>query len=159
MIDFGLTIKQPWVHCIEIGKPVENRTWFPPKNLIGKRIAIHASKSFDLGGMSSASRLANLDFYMMRSRGELPTGAIVGTFKLAGYVSDEGTHILDNKTYIGDAEEVDHFLTSKWYFGPVGFVIEEYRKLKSPIPVNGALGFWGLPHSVKEVLQFNHNYL
>jgi len=41
----GLTLRHPWAFAIaHWGKRIENRTWKPPKALIGQRIAIHGGK-------------------------------------------------------------------------------------------------------------------
>lgn len=41
----ALTIWPEWAWAIRwLGKDVENRTWHPPKSIIGKRIALHAGK-------------------------------------------------------------------------------------------------------------------
>jgi hypothetical protein len=39
---------------------------------------------------------------------------------------------------------VDH-ARSKWFHGPYGWVIENVRPLKAPVPCKGALGFWKVP--------------
>jgi len=45
---YCLSIKQPWLSMIlYCGKDVENRTWRASNKLIGKRIALHASKQKD----------------------------------------------------------------------------------------------------------------
>lgn len=40
----GLTVHQPWAWAIAAGhKPLENRKWKPPADVLGKYLAIHAS--------------------------------------------------------------------------------------------------------------------
>ena len=42
----ALTLRHPWVWAVaHLGKRIENRTWEPPEDLIGKHIAIHGSVS------------------------------------------------------------------------------------------------------------------
>ena len=44
----ALTVIQPWAWAIaHAGKRVENRTWGPPRDVIGQRIAIHAGRRLD----------------------------------------------------------------------------------------------------------------
>lgn len=46
----ALTIRQPWAGLTALGvKDIENRTWYPPDNLIGRRFAIHAGRTDDPG--------------------------------------------------------------------------------------------------------------
>lgn len=41
-----LSVKQPWAPLLCSGvKDVENRTWAPPKNLIGKKVLIYAGST------------------------------------------------------------------------------------------------------------------
>ena len=41
----AITLTQPWATLVALGiKTVETRSWAPPRNLIGQRIAIHASR-------------------------------------------------------------------------------------------------------------------
>jgi hypothetical protein len=37
---------------------------------------------------------------------------------------------------------------SKWFEGPVGWVLEGPRRLRRPVPVKGRLGLWTVPPSV-----------
>ena len=39
---------------------------------------------------------------------------------------------------------VDH-ARSKWFGGPFGFVLDNIRPLKKPVPCKGALSFWHVP--------------
>ena len=70
----ALTLHQPWASLIEDGcKRYETRSWAPPADLIGQRIAIHA-------GAKRSSEQANLarDWGM----DDLPLGAVVCTARL-----------------------------------------------------------------------------
>lgn len=45
MLMRALTVKEPFASAIIDGaKPIENRTWPPPKGVLGERILIHAGK-------------------------------------------------------------------------------------------------------------------
>src|SRR5690349_17656206 len=44
----ALSFSQPWLWAVlQAGKHVENRSWPPPINMIDRRIALHAAKSWD----------------------------------------------------------------------------------------------------------------
>lgn len=36
----------------------------------------------------------------------------------------------------------------RWYFGPVGWVLEDVRPLDEPIPCRGAQGLWTVPDEI-----------
>jgi hypothetical protein len=66
----ALTVKQPWASLIASGeKRIENRSWRPPAELIGQRIAIHAGASWDKRG----------ETFTAARKGELPQGRVVCT--------------------------------------------------------------------------------
>jgi predicted transcriptional regulator len=71
----ALTVRQPWAGLIVAGvKAVENRTWRPPADVIGERIAIHAGRhAVDACsyGVDTSAR-----------------GAIVGTVRIVDVVRD-----------------------------------------------------------------------
>ncbi len=42
----ALTLRAPWgTHIALSGKRIENRTWHPPRSIVGQRIAIHQGGS------------------------------------------------------------------------------------------------------------------
>ena len=44
----AITLIQPWSWAVAHGgKRVENRSWFPPKAMLGQRVAIHAGGKLD----------------------------------------------------------------------------------------------------------------
>ena len=43
-MDIALSIRAPWAWAIfHAGKDIENRTWAPPKKLLGQRFFVHVS--------------------------------------------------------------------------------------------------------------------
>jgi hypothetical protein len=113
------------------GKRVENRTWMPPKSLIGQRIAIHAGKKYD---PDDAATIASASVTPMNLLAEArqPTG-IVCTVVLAGVV-----------TKADNPRERFGF----WWAGPVGWVLEDVQRLPEPIPCRGAQGLWDVPADI-----------
>jgi len=74
----ALSLYQPWASAvILLGKDVENRRWAPPARVIGQRIAIHAGRRVDQAALADA-RAADVPLPE-----PLPTGALVGTVRLA----------------------------------------------------------------------------
>lgn len=123
-LTYALSIKQPWLHCIiHHGKTIENRTWKPPQFIIGKHIALHASKKIDHSSLLAASNLAGHQL----DPTQFLCGAIIATCKITKII----THSDD-----------------KWFFGPYGWQLEDIRPLK-PIICAGALGFWKVNQQMK----------
>jgi hypothetical protein len=83
----ALTVKQPWASLIASGeKRIENRSWRPPAELIGQRIAIHAGASWDKRG----------ETFTAARKGELPQGRVVCTA-----VIDRVVEASDDRFWIG----------------------------------------------------------
>lgn len=121
----GLTLVQPWATVVvHHGKRIENRPWKPPAWAIGKRLAIHAGKKYD---DQVARDLWTHTGISVPCKKAIVLGAIVGTARLAGYVTDS---------------------MDPWFFGPFGWQLEDVRALAEPIPCGGALGLWRLPEAV-----------
>lgn len=128
----GLSILQPWVWAIcHAGKDVENRTWWPPRWLVGKRIALHASKGFDADALDYFIEQMGLATVLP---GHKPTdfqrGAIIGSALLVRATDDH---------------------SSEWFSGPpcVAFVLSDVRVCRERIPWRGALGFWKMPDELR----------
>lgn len=127
----ALTLYQPWATLIIHGpKRIENRRWTPPKDLIGKRIAIHAGKTIDGGAV-----IRHEDTLLKATGGvfEIPTGVVLGTAIVYGYVTRSD---------------------DEWFSGPIGWQLAEVRALPEPIPCRGAQGLWDLPPDVEAQLPF-----
>jgi len=125
----ALTIYQPYASLICPGpKRIENRTWTPPKDLIGKRIAIHAGKVMD--HMSVAAHMDTLIRLFGKQFGsdQLPRGAIVGSAIVWGFVTRS---------------------TDEWFHGPIGWSLSDVRTLSEPVPCRGAQGLWDVPADIE----------
>lgn len=116
----ALSVRQPWAWAIiHAGKNIENRTWHN-KHTIGT-IAIHASKG-----------LLPVEDMPPRVRrpqpAELVRSAIIG---------------------IVDVVDVVENHRSRWFHGPLGWVLKNPRALTRPIECQGALGLWAVPRSIE----------
>lgn len=156
----ALSIRQPWASLI-VGwtddngarhdgpKPIENRSRMMGGNLIGERIAIHASKEEDdsvAASIRSARWIFNpggVDFSEYEagaypgSTAELPIGAIVGVATIATVVRSR-LELLKWCREMGD--DFERF--ADWYVGEVGIVLRDRTMLAEPVPCAGMLGFW-----------------
>lgn len=143
----ALSIKQPWLWAItDLDKQVENRTWKPFSSNIGQRICLHASKADDRSGVPAIRQISGVDV-----PDGLPRGAIVAIATLAGWISETGI-----------SPAYDHLKSDKWFFGPIGWVLEDIQKLDNPIPCRGALGLWDIPQGIMAQLSprpANNNFV
>lgn len=143
----ALSIRQPWLYCItHLDKRVENRSWSPPPELIGQRIALHASASLRVDECRDAVHLAET-----HPEGGLPIdlggfirdmGKIVATATLVGYV-DAGTRRSKPRPF-GEVE-IDKWLDDHWFAGRYGLILDDIQLLDFAIPCKGRLGFWNIP--------------
>jgi hypothetical protein len=120
----ALSIRQPWAWAIlHAGKDVENRSWHN-KHTVGV-IAVHASMGLDpLEELPRGVR--------RRSSDELVHGAIVGVVEVV--------KVVDN-------------CRSRWFKGPLGWLLRHPRPLQQPILCKGALGLWEVPPRVARAIQ------
>ena len=113
----ALSIKQPWAWLIVRGiKNIENRKWSTKYRGI---LLVHASKKWDQNGFDFANAMGEF----VPDRKDHVFGAIVGKVNLTDCVMSH---------------------TSKWFFGPQGFVLEDPEEFITPIPCRGQLGLWEL---------------
>ena len=126
----ALTIRQPWAWAIgESGKRIENRTWAPSYR---GPLLIHAGKGCTTAELDDAIR-------WMRSRG-LPTPSLL----------DYAT--MPRGAVVAQCELVDVVRESDdpWFMGPVGWVLENVRKVP-PLHVRGAQGLFEIDWAEREV--------
>lgn len=123
----GLTLIRPWAWAIACaGKDVENRTWEPPRAMVGGWLAIHAGKKWD---QDAADSIANTFGVEVPGETEQPSGVIIAVARLAAVVRDS---------------------ESPWFGGPVGWTLDQVVQLPTPVACRGAQGLWMLPESVLE---------
>lgn len=118
----ALTVRQPWAWAIAMGfKDIENRSWYPRLDR-GGVLAIHAAAAAP--SWDDVQRVTKL----VGRRGVVPDefdcGCVVAT---ARYVRAVETS------------------RSKWFGGPVGWVLDRMRPLRKPVGCKGQLGLWYLP--------------
>jgi len=125
----ALSLKQHWLYAItDLDKRIENRSWPPPAHIIGKRIALHASKTIDKNSKAEIFRISGLTV-----PDDTPRGSIVGTAVIGGYHSAGGW-------------------ADRWFFGDYGWILQDVTKLREPIPCKGALSLWQVPDDIEAVV-------
>ena len=140
-VDFALTLTCPWASIVLAHKPIENRGWPPPTWIIGKRIAIHAGKKFDEEDWLRAQEiLRRIGINPIDAWEKWPhfqvRGAIIGTAVVSGFIDD------------ADADRTPHH-RSPWFFGRFGWVLEDRRRLPTPVAVRGLQKLWRLPRELR----------
>ncbi len=128
----ALTLIRPWPYAVMwCGKRIENRSWAPPKSLIGQRIAIHAGKKYDADDAALIASASATPKHLL-AEARQPTG-IVCTAVLTAVVR---------------AADNPHARFGFWWAGPVGWVLEDVRRLPEAIPCRGAQGLWDVPADI-----------
>lgn len=122
----ALSIRQPWCWFILCGKPwakdIENRDWWPPREMIGKWFQIHAAKTMTKADFESACAFAaEAGASQFPKFDELERGGIVGVVKLV---------------------KVVRLSTNKWFTGKFGLCLEDAY----PVPFRPCAGQTGFFH-------------
>lgn len=127
----ALTLHRPWPHTIfhldeAVAKRLENRTWRPPKSILGKRIAIHAGHYYN----ERDARAIRAMGHSVPAERWSPKGCIVGTVVVTGFCETS---------------------TSPWFFGPYGWLLDEVTAFDMPIMCDrGYQGLWTVPEGLIE---------
>lgn len=144
---YALSLWQPIAHFVVDGtKPLENRTWAPPRSVIGHRIALHAADRYD----------ADLAHWVERAFPELRVprpeevvrGAVVGVATVRGVLDQRPGALFSDvdwaiKQGIVTAEEL------RWNLHQASlWVLREPAKLAQPVPCSGHQRLWHLPPDV-----------
>lgn len=137
----ALTIIQPWAWAIAHKfKRVENRTWAPPENLIGQRIAIHAGKKFAADAEERIRKMIAVSWseewnrwasIYPENQDDLNFGCIIATAILDGVITEP----------TGDST------IDKWYEGKRGWLFTDVR-LTPSIQCRGNQGLWEVPNEI-----------
>ncbi|MGB7206082.1 MAG: hypothetical protein WBD37_11465 [Anderseniella sp.] len=134
-----LSLKQPWLYCITaFDKRAENRTWAPSLDLLGRRIALHASKNIEISEWRAAAEIEPKLAAVTTTN--LVTGAIVATAVLSGVVwTRDGGAVTK---FAGKSGRDYDPAVDRWFFGPVVWILEDVRNLAEPVPAKGNQGLW-----------------
>lgn len=142
----ALTVWQPWAWALAAGhKPIENRGWAPPKATIGKPIAIHAAKRYD---MEAA-------LHIKRTHGLIVPPEVTFSAIIAVGILDRLVHMSDVSAwarevgrigaapYDEDNDSYDPMWDNPWFSGEVGWVFRDVVQIE-PVPCRGAQKLWAV---------------
>ena len=133
----ALSLHQPRASLIAAGtKNIETRSWPPPQNLIGQRIAIHAAKKIVTFPDTPAYREFNDAVSNALGHdwlGKIPTGAVVAiaTLQNARQVQAETAMPEGDELLFGD------FTPGRWMWE-----LSDVQPLAPPVPARGHQGLW-----------------
>lgn len=166
----ALTVHQPFAHLLAIGeKPVENREWPPPPQIVGGYLAIHAGKTVDVEAYETLTKKL-----AARPRPALWTGrtapalpppeevqlsAIVAVARVVGAIFVRGAADgirLEVCRMFGaglSRERAEEFAASPYAFGPWCWCLEEVVRLPVPIPCRGAQKIWTVPEHEADLVR------
>ena len=119
----ALSVRQPWAWAIiHGGKDVENRNKAPfgTKNMIGRRITIHAARGMTRDEYESAAEYMEKLGVACPRPDELVRGGVIGHVRLDDVVSER---------------------PSRWFFGPRGLVVCDPVAVE-PVASIGQLGWF-----------------
>lgn len=170
------TLTQPWAGLVASGiKPIENRDRpIAGKELIGRRVAIHASREIDEDvyarimdlddGIGSCTFIDPADGMLVQAiatdsrwyKLSRLTSSIIGVatlkHELRGWRRRED--ILEHRAALEQQFEIyfgkGHWW--RWFFGPVGYLFTDIIALPEPVACKGALGFWRVPEDKRDVI-------
>lgn len=160
----ALTIHRPWPFAIfglppQRRKRIENRSWKPPKSVIGQRIAIHAGKVFDYDAdeiLRDDPLLAPFyDGIGAAMPGIVGTVLVKGWIKMAGESAPSGMFGSGSGALTRSPEimsfEAETLSRSLFFFGPYGWVLDDPKPC-TPILIGGHQGLWLVPTYVEREL-------
>ena len=137
----ALSLIEPWASLVAWGyKTKETRSW---GTSLREVICIHASKSKEVvkdfeevEGLFDDAGLAMPEWWPKRAE-DYPLGKIVAVTKLF--------HCERMTPELIAAQTRQEIGFGAWEPGRYAFSLGEARKLETPIPCRGALGFWDVP--------------
>jgi hypothetical protein len=155
----GLTVRNPWAWGLAKAiKPLENRTWAPPKVCLGRYIAIHAGKTLDAEDGIAAFRdclnhplvkpkvLERLGDDGHVSLAMMPMASVLGVGRLAKVVEDPDELTPEQRV---------------WWAGPrvrtpgqphFGWLFDDVVEFP-PVPCRGFQKLWALPRDVLDLVR------
>ena len=133
----ALTVHQPWAQLLILGiKHIETRSWAPPEDLIGQRIAIYAGRSHDYQWG---------EYFFPVGQKWLKAGVILGTARLldVGYITSSApseTWVLWWERSIQTRYVPDNL--GNYNEGRYLWLLTDPVIAKKPIPARGLQGLW-----------------
>lgn len=160
----AITLWRPWARYVATGeKRIENRPWAPPESMLGETIAIHAGRAWD-----DEETIRFIDGVIGRSSAaDTHHEGILGTARIAGWfdllegerasnpvtVHMIGARLDAQRKSRGPGYDTDVFqmteIDFRWCFGPVCWVLRDFKPFVEPIPCRGFQKFWDVNRGLK----------
>ena len=141
----AITLRHPWAFAVQrLGKTVENRTWEPPRHLIGQYIAIHGGavpKGEARVECEAEAEYILTEILTMEGMALLSEARQNWLYHQAHTISVKDW-IIPGIVAVAKLEVAVTKSDSPWFFGPYGWVLSDVTPLETPIPHRGAQGFW-----------------
>ena len=129
----AVTLQQPWASLVAGGyKKIETRTWKPPTELVGRRIAVHAGKRLP-GRLPQRLEKAAAGRLGKDWRLSLPLGAVVATAELTKVEPASKPGLSKEELLFGD------YSAGRWMWR-----LGDVKVVEPPLPARGYQGFWHL---------------
>lgn len=162
----ALTLHQPVASMMGAPpfKDVENRTWEPPMGVLGTRIAIHAGSAWSekyavwisqrwqaMGREPRDPEYTDRLFAAARGvRGCVVSTAVVGACWNARTLSARQWVSITDENRADGVPSAHHVIeASPWFLGPVGWLLWDFRHLRTPVDCKGHQKLWRLPPDVE----------
>lgn len=135
----ALTLWRPWDQVIADGhKPVENRDWPPPREMLGQRIVIHGGAKFDENAVAFIEPLISRRL----SDSQQTKMALVCSVRLVGWLRMNHPGVVAP----GLRPDFEHAAAKAqpWFFGEYGWLFDRVVKFPEVISCPGRQGLWNL---------------
>lgn len=131
----ALPMWQPWAQLVVIGaKRVETRSWSCPDQLVGERIAIHATKT------AKWVALKDIEPFRYYDLADLYFGGIIGTAVVArcDEITADAALALEQRNWHESA-------FGNYDSGRFAWSLTKVRRLTEPMPRRGRQGMFDVP--------------
>jgi len=158
----GLSLLQPWcwlmtepsTHGVPY-KPIENRKWHLPSGMRNVEFAVCASKGTKRSEYNAAEEFAMARGVLVPPVTQIALGVVLGTVRAVEclcptYREPEAALLLGKLIRRLDLTTMDLDWWMDWQHGHVW---RDVRKLTTPIPIKGALGFFALPPEIEAAIR------
>lgn len=153
----ALTIREPWATCLVYGpKRIENRSWVPPRTMMGQRIAIHTGVQFTEKERDALHVVGNRIFAHSLKHGVDMSQALNRLATMADLAPRKNQTVEGFGAIIGVATLVEciggparalELGQGDWFTGPLAYLLDDVHPVEPPVPVRGRQRFWTVPQA------------
>lgn len=150
----GLSLTRPWEFAfLRGGKRIENRGWRPSGRLRGCYIALCTAQSWCEEDREFIAEITGLE---VPTKKESQHSQIFAVCRWNGGIALE-TPESNEPGLIATGMEIPED-QQRWFFGPFGWMLDDFVALKKPVPCKGALGLWGFGDKLYELIALRIAY-